>query len=54
MPLYSSLASRVSIGRQFPELLRTEDEDLQFVDSIDHLNEFDICIDGHSQAHYFD
>ncbi len=53
MPIYLNLPTRTSIRTQFPELLRTEDEDCQFVDTVDQLDSF-LFTDGRSMSHIQD
>lgn len=54
MPIYLNIPTRTRLGVQFPELLRTEDEDCQFVDSIDQLDQLSVFSDGRTMAHIQD
>lgn len=50
MPVYFNIPTSTRLGVQFPELLRTEDEDCQFTDQLDDY----LFTDGRSMSHIQD
>lgn len=54
MPVYLNIPTRTHLGVQFPELLRMEDEDCQFTDTVDQLEHFSVFSDGRTMSHIQD